>query len=154
MSQIDHTDELVVKQDLKDFYDKIYPYLNTVSACNYSESERVVGTWIDGKPVYEKTIVDTLPETSTDGVTVSKNILLNTPIDKVISIIAIRQEQGIRGAVPLEMSIFSDDTFKRIGVAVYGNGSTIPNRVKLENSSSVVSNMEVYVTVRYTKTTD
>ncbi len=67
---------LVTKQDLKDFYNKIKPYLgyeemedsdmdDVVTPLpsvgsryhKYSTEEQVVDEWIDGKPIYEKTIV-------------------------------------------------------------------------------------------------
>lgn len=71
---------LVTKQDLKDFYNKIKPYLGyeemedsdmddvvtplpSVDARyhKYSTEEQVVGEWINGKPIYEKTIEITNP---------------------------------------------------------------------------------------------
>ena len=51
--------------NFKDFLDAIKPYLNYqfydlsgqgVEANNFSTDEKVIGTWIDGKPLYQKTI--------------------------------------------------------------------------------------------------
>ena len=50
--------------NFKDFLDAIKPYLNYqfydmsgqgVEANNFSTDEKVIGTWIDGKPLYQKT---------------------------------------------------------------------------------------------------
>ena len=43
---------------------------------NYSTDEQTIGTWIDGKPLYQKTIVTSLPNTSTDGSAVTNGISL------------------------------------------------------------------------------
>lgn len=44
----------------------------------YSTSERIVGTWIDGKPIYEVVIEDTAPTVSTEGTEVSKGYTIPT----------------------------------------------------------------------------
>ena len=52
---------LITKGDLKKFYNKILPYMggnyvfNTLGTKDYySEDEKVIGVWTDGKPVYRK----------------------------------------------------------------------------------------------------
>lgn len=50
------TNDQITAQNFKDFYNHIMPYLNGQPALNYSTEEQVVGTWIDGKPLYQKTI--------------------------------------------------------------------------------------------------
>ena len=47
---------------------------------NYSTEEQVIGTWIDGKPIYEKTLQYVMTN-SDDGFA-----LIGADIDKVISI--------------------------------------------------------------------
>ena len=53
---------LITKGDLKKFYNKILPYMggnyvfNTLGTKDYySEDEKVIGVWTDGKPVYQGT---------------------------------------------------------------------------------------------------
>lgn len=60
---IQSDETLVTKGDLKTLYtDKILPYLGgnmmmqTGVSDYYSEDEKVVGVWTDGKPVYQKTV--------------------------------------------------------------------------------------------------
>ena len=59
---------LITKGDLKKFYSKILPYMggnyvfNTLGTKDYySEDEKVIGVWTDGKPVYQKTFLGNLP---------------------------------------------------------------------------------------------
>lgn len=55
----------VSQQDLKDFYDKIKPYMGLYPSAMgkkigkgdiYSTEERLIGQWYDGKPLYQKVI--------------------------------------------------------------------------------------------------
>lgn len=60
-----------------------FDYSNTSpEAMNFSTDEKVIGTWVDGKPLYQKKITGTSP--STPGY-INNNIGL-TNVDKVISI--------------------------------------------------------------------
>lgn len=47
--------ELLTVEDLQRFADRISPYLGMHSDI-YSLDEKKVGTWIDGKPVYQKVV--------------------------------------------------------------------------------------------------
>ena len=76
---IQSDETLVTKGDLKELYqDKILPYLggNMMMTTNvsdyYSEDEKVVGIWTNGKPLYQKTFVFS-------GLTNGKIIQLNIP---------------------------------------------------------------------------
>lgn len=54
---------------------------------DYSEEERVVGKWTDGKPIYRKIIQTTTPKVTTDGTNVEKTIsIADLGIDKCISL--------------------------------------------------------------------
>ena len=50
---------------------------------NYSIEEQVVGTWIDGKPIYRQVIVTTAPTVVTNGTYVFSNIPLGCSVDYV-----------------------------------------------------------------------
>ena len=84
---IQSDETLVTKGDLKTLYtDKILPYLGgnmmmqTGVSDYYSEDEKVVGIWTDGKPVYQKTIVT---NTGSSGNTTYSIASWN--IDKIIN---------------------------------------------------------------------
>ena len=57
--------KMATKADLMEFYSRIYPYLGVmpIGLANkfskdslYSTDEKIVGCWIDGRPIYQKTI--------------------------------------------------------------------------------------------------
>lgn len=107
----------------------------------YSTTEREIGVWTDGKPLYEKTIIDTLPSSAT-----SKNIPLNiSNIDKIVSLkgIAIRSD----GAVTQIEHAREDDTIWSMIT-----GAKTELAINIKDSSYI--NQPVYFTIQYTKTTD
>ena len=48
---------------------------------NYSLEEQIIGTWIDGRPLYRKVIESTMPTATTDGTAVAKNIAIGVDVD-------------------------------------------------------------------------
>lgn len=105
---------------------------------NYSTKEQVVGIWIDGKPLYQKTIVTNSPSTSA-------TIFLTMDSDVDIQFIEckLNESESYQFNVPFYVE---NQTF----ASIY-----IRNRYELEwVSSNQYFNKECIVTVRYTKTTD
>ena len=49
------TNDQITAQNLKDFYDTIFPYLNG-NGMIYSTTEKAVGKWINGETLYQKTV--------------------------------------------------------------------------------------------------
>lgn len=102
---------------------------------NYSTSEQVIGTWVDGKPLYERSI-------SIAGVSVSVN-----------------QTVTIYTQANIKMKYFSgyltenDITYviPEIGVRIRQSGDNI--QISAQSGASWVIS-EGYVTIQYTKTTD
>lgn len=110
----------------------------------YSTDEHVVGTWIDGKPIYEKTIFcGAMPNQETKEV--AHNI---SNLDRVISINACGKNPISGGQVsfPYVQHRTDDD----IQDSVFVNASNIIF-ISSINRSGIT---EMYVTLRYTKTTD
>lgn len=122
------------------------------------ETEYVVGWYVlangTKKPVYEKAISDTLPETSGDGVEASKNISLSASIDKVVSINAMRYISSTGSFMSFPITNFTDNVYKRIVIEVYNNSNATPNRLKIVNSFSSSNGLPFYATIQYTKNTD
>lgn len=107
------------------------------SALNYSETEHVVGTWIDGKTVYEKTVSCGAGPNNT-----SKNIAHNVSnIDKIVYINGIGMSTSTRPIPDVQTSTPS------AGMRVYVSSSNITLQ-----SGSDLSGLTCYVTIRYTKT--
>lgn len=134
----------------------------------YSTDEKVVGTWIDGKPIYQRTFVDTAPTTTTDGTLVEKYISMGTSIDKVISIKSVRESSGYAwGEFPLTnpASITTDTISSKTVVTsvknlmmmafVFDNDATSnANKIRVTNNCVAWSDIPIYITIQYTKTTD
>ena len=72
------TNEQITAKNFKEFYEQIRPYLNgsfPTPVANkmsrgdlYSTNERMIGQWIDGKPLYQKTIQTTVGSTATQTI--------------------------------------------------------------------------------------
>lgn len=116
---------------------------------DYSTDEKVVGTWIDGKPIYQKTIVDTMPTITTNKQAETKYITIpNVSIENFITL------KGMR---------LADNSYSEIGLPngeyynnIYGyNNSFVghPNSIGLTGNASAWSGQTVYVTIQYTKAT-
>lgn len=106
----------------------------------YSTSERIIGTWIDGKPVYEKTIhYGTLPNTT--GKNVAHGI---SNISKIVSI----QGWASNGTIfmPLPTNSPLGITYS---VALSADGTNISTNTGMDRTA-----WDAYVILRYTKTTN
>ena len=109
----------------------------------YSTTEREIGVWIDGKPLYEKTIdCGALPNNTTK--TVSYNV---SNVEKITYIEGV----GIAsngGAIPIP---FVDDASKNADMLC---DVSVPNANIRFISRGDKSAFNGYITLRYTKTTD
>lgn len=122
---------------------------------DYSTEEQIVGTWIDGKPLYQKTIVTTLISSNTgnyvtfnhgisniDAITDADGFLANPntgALYKRLSFSNIASENSAMNGQYSTMLIIADRTtfVYLIGAALYASGYT-----------------KAVTTIRYTKTTD
>lgn len=108
---------------------------------HYSTSEQVVGTWIDGKPIYEKIVnCEALPNNTTKNVAHSIS-----DIEYVVSIQGSARNPNNGIQIPLPY--------------VYGNIKCVqmyvdPTYIKLISTENVSVYTQSYVTIQYTKTTD
>ena len=112
-------------------------YLNEL--LTYSTEEKVVGTWIDGKPLYRKTVnFGALPNNTTKGIT--HNI---QNLNEIIKLWGFARSSQSRGGITLPhatttpISLYCDDTY--IGVKAFLDASVYT---------------EAYINIEYTKTTD
>lgn len=117
--------------------DKVYNL--AVSAVNYSTDEHIIGTWIDGKTLYEKTVdCGNMPNSTT------KTISIGTIYPKKIEGYMYNpNDENVTRPLPFSSSSASDNV-----------------RVDTENqnlriiTSANWSSYKAYVTIQYTKTTD
>ena len=114
-----------------------------VPAHHYSTEEQVIGTWVDGKPLYEKTIdCGALPDSTSK--LVEHNI---SNIDCIANVFGTSQNTTTKDTLPLS----------------YAHRSQISSQVQMDVTSTYVviytakdntSYNKTYITIQYTKTTD
>lgn len=106
---------------------------------NYSTEEKVVGTWIDGKPIYKKVIsFGALPNDSTKSIV--HNIL---NLKRIVKLEGFAGSNQNLGGITLPHATLTP-------VALYADSSTVS--VKTNNDATAY--IETYIYVYYTKTTD
>ena len=118
-------------------------------SANYSTNEQIIGRWIDGKPIYQKTFTSTLPSSP------------STIKDISISSLNIETVTNIMGM--MKGGSGTSTSFRTIGVAL-GSGSqytdgadiwiNITSDLRFRTNVSSWCNNTVYITIQYTKTTD
>lgn len=114
-----------------------------VPACHYSEDEQVVGTWVDGKPIYEKTITFNSPISG--SVSIAHNI---SNLDTVISANGAVHDNWDPATWIPHPRIASDGN--NIGI------SNISSTTIVFYVPTIFSNRihKGHIIIRYTKTTD
>lgn len=106
----------------------------------YSTDEQIVGTWIDGKPLYQKTVS-----------TVSQDSVW---VEVAHNISNIKQVCFINGVVGDTTGLFATGgcvgtSFER----VFFQANTLSVKCYVAGNSGLI-NKPVYITLQYTKTTD
>ena len=118
------------------------------SADNYSTDETVVGKWIDGKTLYQKTITGyKAPETTGDGKTASINADLSSlNIESFVYAEAILLDATSVRPIP---TFWSSGSY---GVQFYYNKTN--DSLFIKNTSSNHNNADLIITIKYTKTSN
>lgn len=115
------------------------------SGYDYSTDEKKVGTWIDGKDLYQITLSGDMPADVTNGT--YKNSFID--IDNL----------GICSVVNFDAVIFATDSFIPLFFANqsdYGTAATIVKyedkwQIRLSTEAAAYSGKTAYVTIQYTK---
>lgn len=113
---------------------------------HYSENEQVVGTWVDGKPLYEKTIQKTFSTSDREGNTsyYHGNVDISSDIPNLKHGFVVI-DASYYGTWPNERGF----TFGYIEPDGSSSGATLMLGTLFERV-----NFTGYITIRYTKTTD
>lgn len=108
----------------------------------YSTEEQVIGEWIDGRPLYQKTFnVGMLPNVS------------NKTYDTFLTNVVIRNYWGIsKSSASTIILPFVHPTVSRAVLLSIDYDSTVKIYISSESDRSQFT--ESYVTLQYTKTTD
>lgn len=122
-------------EEIPDGYEEVENYEPT-----YSLEEQVVGTWIDGRPIYRKVIVTTTPSTA--------NSWIDVPIgtDNIKEYISYSARFEISGLTYFA-DIFEDSTHKFMAVAK-------SDAIAMMVGTSSWGSKPVTLIIEYTKTTD
>lgn len=109
----------------------------------YSTTEQVVGTWIDGSTIYEKTLfISALPSTTGDWVNYPHGI---SNFGRAISLSGIAYNPNVSQQLNLpHVSVAASNT---ANISVSVSDTNVAIVVGQDRSS-----WEAYITVRYTKT--
>ena len=108
---------------------------------SYSTAEQVIGSWIDGKPLYQKTFKIPL-----DGVTLNTNIDYNHNISNVENVVDIIGTSVDVNNESRPLTATSDTYYCYVRRA---------NRTRIRYYTTFnASGSYLYVTLQYTKTTD
>jgi hypothetical protein len=113
----------------------------------YSTQEQIVGEWIDGKPLYQRTFSGSVTAVDTDT-----TISIGSNIDFAMIVNATMKQSDV-AVHDLYLANNAMDTYFKVWVNLNGNEST-PNKINMRTSQSNWLNQTVYVTLQYTKTTD
>ena len=116
---------------------------------DYSYEEKEIGYWVDGKPLYQKTIEDTMPVVATNGTAVYKNVnhnIVDEDLFFVVYAFCLLPDFPARTFThPMPYTTNAGYQLKtRVGRGV----------IELSSSSKDFNAGVVYITIQYTKTTD
>lgn len=155
MSAVSSTSELttkeIVEQAIQDYHESILPYLNGQvpviankfdKANLYSTDEKIVGRWIDGKPMYQKTVnCGNMPDSTTKNT--SHNI---SNIDKIVGCEAfgVNETTGVFHPFPLANDTIANQVWM----------SASKTNISIWTGTNSLTAEVAYVTLKYTKTTD
>lgn len=154
--------------NFKDFLDAIKPYLNYqfydmsgqgVEANNFSTDEKVIGTWIDGKPLYQKTFEWTYANGSLIPDAGSLVIPSTADIKCVCDgCLKYTDNGGTTGYTPIATTFPDSESTRNQWTASFSNIGVASQRIGFRLGSgwkqNTYTNIRISVTMKYTKTTD
>ena len=118
---------------------------------DYSTTEKIIGTWIDGRPLYQKVIVGTLPNCTTEGTVVASNVNHGiTNVDLIFIASAFVKDYADWPAT---------SSMTRILPYTLNSGSQMKvsigrTQIQYANGAKTMNGSSVYSVAQYTKTTD
>lgn len=149
-------DKLVTEERLNEYHNTILPYLggmpdilaNKFSRGDmYSTDEKMIAQWIDGRPLYQKTIQHTTGDVGSSYVYEYENIGASVRIGFVVEAISLLADGT---TVPFGSGYLGSES-----IDIMRNGAfSHPNTVRFSLKGNDRSHVPIYATIRYTKTTD
>ena len=111
---------------------------------NYSTNEQVIGKWIDGKPIYRKTVSGTT-------VTSGNRVELQTNVDKLIDYNVVVKNGTANQYHPVSFGMCSSQSTHANPIFL---GGTTATTAYLYITTSAYTSQPFYGWIEYTKTTD
>ena len=118
---------------------------------DYSTGEKVIGTWIDGKPLYQKVIVGTLPNCTTEGTVVASNVnhgIANVDLIFITSAFVKDYADWPATSSMTRILPYTLNSGSQMKVSI---GRT---QIQYANGAKTMNGSSVYSVAQYTKTTD
>lgn len=136
-------------------YKNITPVLNKMldiispTGGNYSKDEQVIGTWVDGRPIYQKTYETTTPSTSNESTLIDISGMKLDNLLACFGSIIKDQDQGVTTFLPFNNSYYrsTQDRFQ-----VYGDVGRL-NAIRCYCGTYFID-CKIFVTIQYTKSSD
>ncbi len=125
----------VKQKQLEDKVDKL---------STYSTEEQVIGTWIDGKILYRKTILY-------NG-SMSNDLFINHGIKNICDVINVFGTSKLGNNTIKPYTIFYKDDFDKHNICLYDISSTAIEIIMSDFFKDTVK--KIIITLEYTKTTD
>lgn len=115
----------------------------------YSTNEQIVGKWIDGKPIYQRTVTKTIAHTN-GRVWYDIADLTASNIETMIEMTGVYYDSAINGWLSIDSPRYW--TFNP-AIAVYSfiQYEKSSNQIRFCLSSDTPSTQNVHITIRYTK---
>lgn len=121
----------------------------------YSTTEQRVGTWIDGKPIYQKTYVTNTPSAinAQQAIVADSSVSADTVVDYT-GYIKLDLTSLYQVILFLELNHVSDDLTVFTGCSILTTTRELGIYQTLKTSNSSYCNLPCIITIKYTKTTD
>ena len=134
------------------------PILGSINRSDiYDTTEKVIGKWTNGKPIYQKTFTGTTPAVTADGTWVEDYISVGASIDAYCELKGVAVNSS-GNTVIIETAAKTQGTNTAfIGLKMMGftnSASSNANKIRIGGSSTAISAYTYYITASYTKTTD
>lgn len=113
---------------------------------NYSTEEQIIGTWIDGKPIYQKSAQVTLPTITYGTWGQVKWDIASLNVNEIISLKYLTRQSTNQWTDGFYM-----DSGGYVLKALYINDTS---HIEVISNNGIYSNGKCYITIQYTKTTD
>ena len=138
-------------------------YTKTTDAANsynyadendYSTSEKIIGKWIDGNPVYQRTFVENITSPTSGSTTTNFDLVLNIPnLDNVIKVDLTGKINDTSNVImPLPLKNASKSDVLTADFYRYKKSGNTPIIELTATAAGAGNSLVAYITVQYTKT--